>query len=326
MRYTNLLALLLLGATPAVALEPLTVRVSDLEGAPGEIVTIVLRTYSPRALGQGQICLRGNQNLAPFVGATTPFSELIVVQVFSAGAPASSNGQIEPTGEVMLSFLAPDGSVNLEGGVLAAIHVRLAEGLLPGTNYEVAIDLPNTVILGPGGQEVELVGRSGQLRVLSPGADRRLSVDDDRVEPGAFLELGIQTLNPFPIGSGDVELTWAAGFTIGTPVVSMDQRHGNATFTADVSIPNRVAVSFSSADGTLNQVPGEIIEILVQTDPTRPDGIGHLTLAATSEVRDPLGVPIPLVLVSGEIEVERDNAIFIDSFESGATTYWGVGP
>lgn len=310
---------------PVCAVEPLTLRVSDMEGAPGEVVTLVLRTYSPRALGQGQICLRSQNALSvgSVLGSTAPFSELLAVEVFAANGDVTSAGELDPGGAIaMIGFDSPTAAVNLEGGPLAAIHLRLAPDLTPGSTFTIEVDLPNTELFGPGGEPVVFEPRSGTLTVLAVGANKRLAIDDDRVPPGGFLELGVQTLHPFLIGSGSVEITWPSGFTVGTPTVWMDPRHGNATFTADVSVPNRVAVTFSSPDGTLNRVSGEIIEISVQTLPTAPDSTGPIDLTITTTLLDPASQPITLNVIDGTIEIERRDAIFLDSFESGAANFW----
>lgn len=327
----NLIVLAVTGAllapSASEAIEPLTIRVADMEGAPGEVITLVLRTYSPRALGQGQICLRGSQNFGvqQLAGGAEPFAELLGVEVFSANGDVIAVGDLDPGGAItMIGFNSAGATVNLEGGPLAAIHLRLAPTLVPGSSFTVDVDLPNTEIFGPGGVPIEFVPRSGTLRVLSPGANKTLGVDDDRVPPGGFLALGVQTLHPFLIGSGAIEMTWPAGFTVGTPVVRMDPRHGNASFVADVSVPNRVAVSFSSPDGTLNRVPGEIIEILVQTIPTAPDSSGPINLAITGSLFDPSSNPLSLTVVNGVLEIERRDAIFLDSFESGAANFWSA--
>ena len=41
--------------------DKLTLRINDAEGARGEVVAVVLRTYSSRPLGQGQICFTASR-------------------------------------------------------------------------------------------------------------------------------------------------------------------------------------------------------------------------------------------------------------------------
>jgi hypothetical protein len=47
----------LLAASPARAGNGLTLRVNDVDGAPGSLIAVEVRTYAPRGVGQGQICL-----------------------------------------------------------------------------------------------------------------------------------------------------------------------------------------------------------------------------------------------------------------------------
>jgi len=64
--FTALLVLTpLLGATPAEAGDGLTLRVDDVDGTPGEVIAVEVRTYAPRGVGQGQICLRATDMLSP---------------------------------------------------------------------------------------------------------------------------------------------------------------------------------------------------------------------------------------------------------------------
>lgn len=335
----NLLATALTVATsmapPAAAIEPLVVRVSDAEGAPGEVVTVVFRTYAARALGQGQICFRVLNNgvqqqrfeRGRLVGTTGPFVALEGFVAFSTVGDAIAAGVLEPSGEVaMLGFTSASGTVNQIDGPIGAISLRLAEDVVPGAVYTLELDLPNTGLNDPSGQPVVIAGKSGELAITPFGQARSLAADGDRVPPGEFVHFGLQTLHPFSIGSGTVVINWSPGFTIGTPIVRMDQRHGASTGTVDVAVPNQVTVTFASADGSLNSVvPGDLIDIMVQTDPTHPDALGVVAIVS-SELRDPQDGLIATLNEGGELEIERRDAIFIDSFEAGSTIYWTAVP
>lgn len=50
-------------ASPALAGSDLTLRVNDVKAAPGSLVAVEVRTYAPRGVGQGQICLRAATRL-----------------------------------------------------------------------------------------------------------------------------------------------------------------------------------------------------------------------------------------------------------------------
>lgn len=55
--------LLVASSSSAWAKDGLTLRVDDAKAAPGELVAVEVRTYAPRGVGQGQICLRATSNL-----------------------------------------------------------------------------------------------------------------------------------------------------------------------------------------------------------------------------------------------------------------------
>lgn len=61
---TLVLAVALLTSPPtALAGDDLTLRINDAEGAPGTVVAVEVRTYAPRGVGQGQICMSSTTTL-----------------------------------------------------------------------------------------------------------------------------------------------------------------------------------------------------------------------------------------------------------------------
>jgi len=82
-RTLTVLALLILpwmvATSPATAGSDLTLRVNDVKAAPGELIAVEVRTYAPRGVGQGQICLRAASRLnssgsGSLAGTATPGS------------------------------------------------------------------------------------------------------------------------------------------------------------------------------------------------------------------------------------------------------------
>ena len=76
-----------------------------------------------------------------------------------------------------------------------------------------------------------------------------------------MAELGVNTFEPFAVGSGRVTLTWDPQIASGAPVVRIDPRYGRVTYTADTSRPGRLVVDFKSPDASFNTVPGTVIGI-----------------------------------------------------------------
>ena len=88
----------LLVAAPAKAGDELTLRVNDAEGMPGEVIAIEVRTYAPRGVGQGQICLQASDTLSTkSSGSLAPGADGEPA-ILEEGTEARRGGQIEQGG------------------------------------------------------------------------------------------------------------------------------------------------------------------------------------------------------------------------------------
>lgn len=99
-------------AAPAVAKDELTLRIDDVKGAPGELVAVEVRTYAPRGVGQGQICLSAASRLdSSGSGSFDSGSELgfgIDVELLSEGSEIRrSEGAARSTGRELAAASAP---------------------------------------------------------------------------------------------------------------------------------------------------------------------------------------------------------------------------
>jgi hypothetical protein len=94
--------LLLATATARASDDEITLRVNDTEAAAGGIATVVIRTYAPRPVGQGQISLGtssrprltstpSSSRMRPGSAAAvdSPFSEFLDGEVLSSAADAA---------------------------------------------------------------------------------------------------------------------------------------------------------------------------------------------------------------------------------------------
>ena len=123
-------------------------------------------------------------------------------------------------------------------------------------------------------------------------------------------------------------LHWDPAVAAGPPAVTMDSRHGLAFFSVDLTVPGRAVVTFSSPDGSLNEVPGKIVSIDLPTAAGAPPGSSSaVTLdPALTHLEDPGGSPIPVTLIADFLELGPASAIFADGFESGDLGAWTVAP
>ena len=325
--------LALAAANPTVAqVEPLTLRLSDTEVRPGEVAAVVVRTYEPRGVGQGQLCLRAIEPPSPpgaveegSRGIGSPFADLEGVVVFSGEDDAMTVSSFDPLDQTaVIDFESLSGTINSTDGPLAVLFFRVDAALTPGSTFELQFDAA-TFLQDPTGNPIAVEIRAGELEVLAVDAPLSVDAEGDAVGPGMVAHIGVATAEQLLLGGGEVTLVYDPAIAGGTPVVTLDPRHGSSVFSADVSTPGRVVVSFDSPDGSLNTVPGQLISVAL---PTRADvAVGTLSAVSidpSSQVEDASGVGLDLVLDSDVIEFIEVVGVFADGFESGDLSEWDL--
>ncbi|HEX6902070.1 MAG TPA: hypothetical protein VF789_20300 [Thermoanaerobaculia bacterium] len=254
--------------------DALTLRINDSIGAPGGTVAVVLRTYAPRPVRQGQIHIKIRRPARPkdaklgitFEDVTQPVRPLTMISTTVYSQNGDSVTQSALTGQpdsqtATVRFESPSGGVNASDGPMVVFRFRLAPSVSPGQRFELAIDPAQTSLVDAQGRPVTIEPRAAFLTVRAPKAPFLLEAEGDDVEPGEVAELGVQTQEPFPVSGGRVTLRYNQNLAGGQPVVRMDPRYGRSTFTVDRSKPGVLVVNFTSPDSTLNTVPGTIVAV-----------------------------------------------------------------
>ncbi len=325
----SLLALLGLAMLPQpVDAESLTLRLNDTEGRPGSLVALVIRTYAPRGIGQGQLCFRTlSQNLT---GTTSkgleagPFAALEDFIVWSTTGDAVAGASFDDTNQTaMLDFSSFSGSINLEDGPMAALIFRLRDNLPTNSSFEVGLDGAESFLFDADGVPVPLEIRPGELVILPSAAPYSLSAEGDEIPPGGLAQLGFATQEIFPISQGQVAFEYDPSVAQSLPTVTFDGRHGNAIVTIDQSQSGRVLVSFASSDQSLNWIPGQLIGINLRLRDNIPEGTSSAVRldAASTWLEGPSG-PYLLLLEDDIIEVTSLGTLFADGFENGSVGGW----
>lgn len=294
----------------------LTLRVNDAIAAPGGTVAVVLRTYAPRPVRQGQIAVRIRRPPKSKLGLSfeevtqpaRPFMTMISAVVYSTQGDSKSQASL--TGQAdsqtaKVQFESPSGSVNASDGPLAVFRFRLDPRVQPGQSFELQIDPAATNLVDSQGRPVTLEPRPAFLTVRAPRAPFLLEAEGDKVEPGETAELGVQTFEPFPVKGGRVTFRYNRRLAGGDPVVRMDQRYGKSTFTVDRSTPGVLVVNFTSPDGTLNTVPGNIVAIDLPISPAARIGVtAPVTLdPAGTWLLSRKGRKLKVRIENGELEI-----------------------
>jgi len=296
----------------------LVLRVNPAIGAPGGLVAVVVRTYAPRPVRQGQIivpitqpttALQANLTFAELTKALRPFSSLVSALVFSQTNDASSQASLAGLVDgqsASLGFQSPASGINTVDGPLAAFFFRLDPAVTSGQTFALSLDPVQTGLTDSQGLPIQLAFRGDALTVRAATDPLLVRADGDKVSLGQPIELSVNTFEPFPVSSGRITLTWDPKIAGGPPKVALDPRYGKASFTADTSRAGRLVVNLQSSDSSFNTVPGEIVAITLP--PSSSAQVGDKSSfsfdAAGTWLANPQGRKLGLRLVNGVIEIQ----------------------
>ncbi len=143
---------------PVVADDPSLVLSVD-SGAdliPGTTVDMVIRSYNPKPISQGQIDLTYDR---------TAFGPVQSARVHGSEPDVSFTADLNTPGRVLLSFTSPSSSINRLDGPMITLRMTLDAGLQPGAQTWMTIDLPNTILLDQGQRAVVLTTRGGTFKI-----------------------------------------------------------------------------------------------------------------------------------------------------------------
>ncbi len=194
---------LAIGSLPSTAVladDSMTLRVNDAEAVAGGLVEVVIRTYAPRSISQGQICFNGGsgQGLAgsgasmlgmpevvvsktdlanlrrpssqAAVGGSMPFVTLEQAVVFSEQGDATVVESFDSaTQSAFISFESLSASINESDGPLAILYFRVSSSVVPDDEFDLDLDLGDTFVFDDTGQSVALEAESGRLRIRESG-------------------------------------------------------------------------------------------------------------------------------------------------------------
>jgi hypothetical protein len=322
-----LCALVLAGASAASAKAggaALTLRANPAIAAPGGVFAVVLRTYAARPIRQGQILVkvvskptaaaarrRGRFDKAKASGpsSSAPVATLLSTTVFSVGGDSVSQATQSSTSlgeQALVKFQSPSAGINAADGPMIVFLFQLDPSVAPGQTFDLQIDPTASTLLDSANQKIVLDPRAGLLTVRAPGSPLTLQPEGGDAAPGTAAALGVQTLEPFLVSAGRVTLHYDPSVAAGPPVVRIDPRYGNATFTADNPEPGLLIVDFQSPDKTLNSVPGSFIGVTLPIAPDAPAGSSStLTLdPAETWLLDSTGADLPLVFEPGVLAIK----------------------
>ncbi len=297
---------------------PLPLIVNDAIGEPGGLVAIVLKTYAPRRIRQGQIAVRvrqpssGTQALATAAVAAPlrPVTALFSATVYSQ----RGDGVVQPpdllgtvdSQTLSMDFSSRSATINSIDGPLAAVLLRLSPAVVPGQTFDLTVDPAATFLTDEGGRRIVLEPHPGRLTIRAPKDPFAVAALGDTVRPGETATMGLMTFEPFAIAGGLVTLRFDPRFADAAPTVHMDARYGQAVFRVQRVRRGVVRIRFHSPDDSLNTIPGRLMTISVSTPSSAPVGLAAPVVLDPAETYlvAPSGRRLPLRLTGGTLEFQ----------------------
>lgn len=343
LRFPMALVLSLLLAGAALAKNPvddggsgnstsLALRLNPAIAAPGGLVAVVLRTYAPRPIKQGQVVVRaavrkpgtavGTSGHRPSRGGagsngltlknlTQPVRPLTLVgvTVYSQQNDTVSKAVLNNLVDAQttqVNFQSASSTINSADGPLAVFYYRLDPSVTPGDVYDLTLDPTQTKITDPNGKTITLDPRANTLTLRALGDPFQVEAGGGTALAGGVAEVAFNTFESFAVSGGRVTLTWDPAIAGGVPTVRLDPRYGQATFTVDSSQPGRLVVDFQSPDASYNRVPGSIIDVAL---PVAADAVPGTSSPLTLDpdgtwLLDPQGAKMGLTLEPGTIQIQ----------------------
>jgi hypothetical protein len=271
---------LALAPLPVIA-EGLGLRVHDAVGPPGGRIGVVLRTYASKPIEQGEICFQARAMVPGQPAGLATYESATVFSVAGDVVLLATPRLFDDPQVLVMQFESVSATINSIDGPLAVMYFQLDESVQPGQVYELTVDLQNTFLVDENGIPIAISPRPGALEVRAPDGPIRFAAHAENVGVGGLARTSVTTFEPIRLSAGQAGFRYDPTIVDGPPTVIMDPRHGQAAFVADVSTPGLVLVSFTSPDGSLNEVPGDVIEIRLPISPSAPPGTTYPVTSPT---------------------------------------------
>ena len=290
--------LLWTGAASAQDDDRLTLRVEDVRVNEGGVAVVTLRTYAPRPVGSGQLCVRVKRRAARARGEQ-PDLELLEVRIFGSDNSTSNFIPDVDGGEIVASFTSALGVNRTDGPILAAF-LRLGPNLAEDTELDLELDLANTSLLDSNGQEIMVDTRPGVLRVDGPTEPLALGVDGESHVPGEVPTIEVDTRKGWAVASGSFRLSVPesladAGLTLFTRF-----QYGSLDAALVRENSTTMRIDFVSPGADFNEVPGAVFELRLPK--TLEAGVYPLAFVSAQAI-DPLSQAVPLVTEGGSLVI-----------------------
>ncbi len=302
--FVNFRSMLLAAAIAAVVApgaesqEALTLSLDDMEAEPGKVAVLVVRSYQPRPISQGQVC---------FIIGEPRFTALRRAVARSTMRDAVTTANLTSPFEAAMTMSSPSATINAVEGPVMLIAFTVDPTAVPGESFTLSVDLPDSFLVDAAGGPVSLEILPGTFTVKTPGGPHELEADNAKAPAGSLVVLDVATAEYQPLASGHIEYRYDTALVESIQSVRVLALRNDANVMADASIPGRISISFSSPSRTIAKIPGQFIEITAQLRPGLAHGTrGRLAIErSTAVLVTNGGVTLPLDIEDGDLIIEN---------------------
>ena len=321
-----LAAAALCAAVPASAqIVPLELVVEDVEALPDAQVNLIVRTIEPLPLSAAAFAIEARERDDDL--PIPAFAEVLDVRAFAGGGDAVVEATFDAeTQRLEVSVTSESATLNDAYGPLAVVRLQLAPGLVDDLRFDLRMDPDATLVDALGAPVFPLAGR-GRLRIVVPDPvpEVGLGAFGGETFPGSDVVAGAMSGEPYPIGSGTLEIVYDPSFAAGPPTITPDPRYGSLVIDSLVEVePGHLLVDFHSPDGDLNaDLHGLFLSVRI---PSLPEIVPPATYAfdfgPATALFDPDGLPLPLEVEGDPVEFLEPELLFEGFFEEGDLMGW----
>ena len=312
-------------APVAAQVVPLELVVEDVEALPDAQVNVIVRTIEALPLSAAAFAIEARERDDDL--PIPAFATLLEVRAFAGAGDAVVEATLDAeTQRLEVSVTSGSGTLNDAYGPLAVVRLQLAADLVDDLRFDLRMD-PDATLVDSLGQPVFPLAGRGRLRIVVPDPvpEVGLGAFGGETFPGADVVAGAMSSEPYPIGSGTLEILYDPTFAAGAPTLTPDPRYGSLVIDSLVEVePGHLLVDFHSPDGDLNaDLHGLFLSVRI---PSLPDLVPPATYAfdfgAATALFDPAGLPLPLEVEGDPIEFLVPELLFQGLFEEGDLMDW----
>lgn len=260
---------------------------------PGRPFVLSVRTCQPRGISEGEILLCRPERPMSTVVESTSFSREDDVTI--SFLPCANN-------ELGIQFESPSASLNTWHGPMFAFLMDPEIELEVGESLPITIDSESTYLLDDAGEEARFDVIPGTMTVCAEDDPFVLGIEPSQESSSHRMTAAISTYELVRLSRADLVVHYDAVSISKVRKPLIWDLNGDLLIEVDDGEPGILRITLESPSGTLNKLPGPMVELDFSLDPGVESGTTALVLdPAETHVYDSDGNPLELEFRNGLI-------------------------